>query len=640
MDNLTLSRNLKIEILKLLSIEEVKLFQNIDSVDFFEEILDLRSLPSNDSRYQNARGDFIQHFINNSDWTLEEVFLDRFNFINSDINFINLLNFVISSQVNSNEYEIKFFFYTLNSLLAKEKFEYIPKGYDENNLPIYKVGRLDSNKRFKDIPDNTIPFLMEDNNINQRFILKKSKWNDFGCENSFILYFKEASTTIKVGELKIISKEKFSSTSLINDTFYQLPADFCSLGQSFEYYKTLKNLFSTSFLSILKALNDSAFFVQIVEEFETTPYFTLSLIRFPQQEQLIRQAKYRLDNYDLSNLYSFNYIFKPTYLSDDTNLNINFKFNAKEPLANRIYALIGKNGVGKTQLISKLPLDIANNNQELFSPKKPLFSKIIAVSYSVFDKFPIPNNSSTFNYLYCGLRIKKDNNEYLLNSDELLNRFFSSISKIGKNNYFESWVEIIENFLSKESVDSWFFRNKTGKNLKFKKDAFLQDHSKFSSGQAIFVYIFTEILANIRYDSLILFDEPETHLHPNAISQLINSIHLLLDRFQSYCIIATHSPIIVQGILSQNVYVIRNESNILSIRHPSLETFGENLTRITDDIFGSRDTQSYFKSKLEQLVKAGYNYDQINSLLTSENTSLSLNASILLNNLVNHNDQH
>lgn len=68
--------------------------------------------------------------------------------------------------------------------------------------------------------------------------------------------------------------------------------------------------------------------------------------------------------------------------------------------------MIGNNGVGKTQLASKLPCDIANDNKNLFSGKVPLFSKIIAVSYSIFDKFSIPENSSKINYIYCGLRKK------------------------------------------------------------------------------------------------------------------------------------------------------------------------------------------------------------------------------------------
>ena len=91
----------------------------------------------------------------------------------------------------------------------------------------------------------------------------------------------------------------------------------------------------------------------------------------------------------------------------------------------------------------------------------------------------------------------------------------------------------------------------------------------------------TEIIANIRYDSLIIFDEPETHLHPNAISQLINSIHSLADQFKSYCIIAPHSPIIVQGILSKNIFVIKNENKVLLL----LEWLGEMLVTCLSLIF-------------------------------------------------------
>src|SRR5690606_17937531 len=153
---------------------------------------------------------------------------------------------------------------------------------------------------------------------------------------------------------------------------------------------------------------------------------------------------------------------------------------------------------------------------------------------------------------------------------------------------------------------------------------------------AIFIYILTEILANIRYDSLIIFDEPETHLHPNAISQLINSIHLLVKKFQSFCIIATHSPIIVQGILSKNVYVIRNENNILSAKHPAIETFGENLTKITEDIFGARETDSQFKKELEILIKKGYSTEEILELLRENNIPLSLNLTVLLKSMVSN----
>ena len=306
----------------------------------------------------------------------------------------------------------------------------------------------------------------------------------------------------------------------------------------------------------------------------------------------MRQARYIIDNYDLSNLYSFDYLYKPNYSENIDALKIPFNFTNKSIIPNRIYALIGENGVGKTQLISKLPLDLANQVFDIFTPRIPLFSKVIAVSYSIFDDFKIPESSSKINYVYCGLRQERNGEKYTLTKADLKERFFKSINKVQSSKRFDHWCEIVESFFSKNTVNQW-------KNWSESEDEHIlnvveinKSLDTFSSGQSIFVFILTEILANIRYDSLIIFDEPETHLHPNAISQLINSIHLLVKRFQSYCIIATHSPIIVQGILSKNVYVVRNENNVLSAKHPSIETFGENLTKITDDIFGARDTAS------------------------------------------------
>lgn len=350
----------------------------------------------------------------------------------------------------------------------------------------------------------------------------------------------------------------------------------------------------------------------------------------------MRQARYIVDNYDLSNLYTFEYTYNPSYSKNIESLQIPFNFNNNSILASRIYALIGENGVGKTQLVSKLPVDLANQVLDCFTPKIPLFSKVIAVSYSVFDDFITPKSSSKINYLYCGLRKEVNGQKLTLTKDELLVRFTHSIRKVQTTKRFDHWCEIVENFFSKHTIDQWKTWDESANQFELDINEFYKSLKTFSSGQAIFVYILTEILANIRYDSLIIFDEPETHLHPNAISQLINSIHLLVKRFQSYCIIATHSPIIVQGILSKNVYVIRNENNVLSAKHPSIETFGENLSKITDDIFGARDTPSHFQRELQNLIQRGYSYDQIIEILKSNNVPLSLNLTILLNSMMSN----
>lgn len=637
MKNFQLKRNIKLEILRLLAKQEIKIFKKIDPIVFFDEILDLKNLPSTDPRYKDARRDLIQHYINNNDWELDFILLERFNFIDSDEILIRLLNKVISPEVNETDDDIKFFYHTLNPILKNDLLEYRLKGIDDNSLSIFEIDELDEDNKFKDLADNKIPFVFS--NIkhahNSYFLLSPTTWDDYGNKNEFFLYYVTNNMRKDIGKLKIISKQSNSTTKEIVDSFYTLSNEFCSLGQTFDFYKNLKNIFQQNYLSILKGLNDIAFFPQICEEFENFSDFKNSIIRFDEQEQLLRQARYRIDNYDLSNLYSFEYNFKPMY-SDDEGLRIGFNFNDSSILPNRIYALIGNNGVGKTQLVSKLPFDIANGNFELFAPKIPLFSKVIAVSYSAFDKFVIPESSSKINYIYCGLRHSKGNSESILSESELNARFFLSIVKVQKNKRFDSWIEIIKNFFPKELVEVWVEWDPTLFEQRLNIVEINKALKTFSSGQAIFLYILTEILANIRYDSLIIFDEPETHLHPNAISQLINSIHLLVKKFQSFCIIATHSPIIVQGILSKNVYVIRNENNILNAKHPAIETFGENLTKITEDILGSRATDSQFKKELQILINKGYSFEEIIHLLRVNDIPLSLNLTVLLKSMVSN----
>ena len=198
----------------------------------------------------------------------------------------------------------------------------------------------------------------------------------------------------------------------------------------------------------------------------------------------------------------------------------------------------------------------------------------------------------------------------------------------------EEWKMILDNFLEKEIIEEFIVKDEEFV-LKVDLDGFGKVRKKLSSGQTILLYIITEIFANIRYDSLIIYDEPETHLHPNAISQLINTIYDLVNKFQSYCIIATHSPLIVQEILSKNVYVVEKQGKIASVRKIGKETFGENLTVLTEEIFGNRAIPKQYEIILSNLVDEGLNYDEIKGKLESDNMSLSLNAILYLKTLLN-----
>ncbi|MFY5506709.1 AAA family ATPase, partial [Acinetobacter baumannii] len=268
--NLQLPKNIKLEILKILAKQEGKLFRKIDEVSFFDLILDLRSLPSTDSRYSDARGDLNQHYVNNSDWELEYILIDRFNFINSDENFFKLLNLVISPIVNDSEDEIKFFYHTLNPILNNSSIEYRLRNINDAGLSIFEIDTLDNNNKFKDIVDNKIPFIVNNNSnqYNNFFVLSPTTWDDYGKKNEFVLYYYSNNQSLLIGKLKIISKKSKSTTKEIITNFFMLDSEYCSLGQSFSFYENLKNIFKQKYLSVLKALNDIAFFPQICEDFE------------------------------------------------------------------------------------------------------------------------------------------------------------------------------------------------------------------------------------------------------------------------------------------------------------------------------------------------------------------------------------
>lgn len=155
MKNLELPKNVKLEILRLLSQQEGKLFNKIDPVSFFDLLLDLRARRSTDARFTDAKGDLQQHYVNNNDWTLEEILLDKYNFINSDENFFKLLDLVISPTVNSTEEEVKFFYYSLNPILNSYSLEYRLKNINDDGISIFEIDALDSENR----KPPTIPLL-------------------------------------------------------------------------------------------------------------------------------------------------------------------------------------------------------------------------------------------------------------------------------------------------------------------------------------------------------------------------------------------------------------------------------------------------------------------------------------------------
>lgn len=159
-----------------------------------------------------------------------------------------------------------------------------------------------------------------------------------------------------------------------------------------------------------------------------------------------------------------------------------------------------------------------------------------------------------------------------------------------------------------------------------------------SSGESIYVYSLTEIMANIRFDTLLLFDEPEQHLHPHAITVLMKAICDVLEEFESYAIIATHSPLIVREMVSDNVYTLERIGNTLSVAKIGIECFGEDVSILSDVIFKNMSDEKKYEHFVESVAKeCHYNYAAIVDRLKGAHNKLGMNMRLLIRSVI---DKH
>ncbi len=559
-------------------------------VSFISEIWLLESMPSDDPRHSDAAGDFARHLILNDDWTLEYVLNERLKLATeSNETFVKFIDLLVSPKYQGHIDLIHSAVSFLTPLLSTDKVRFVLSGY-QNKLPVYKL--YPESSALKDMPmdvkkndikifcqgTRSFPSKKENHSKPSRFpsfVLVKDNWNDFGFRTLYYLfYYPDPENCIEIGAVKIMEKEA-ESTQLPSE-FTLLDERYCSVGLDKDYYQALVQNLGDNFISILLALRDAAFFPMIYEDFEDDDIFKKSLMRNDDTERLSRTISYSFSEGDEKLRYNFNYKFTPLF--DDSATEINFPFSANGDIPKKVIALIGKNGTGKTQLLTSLARNLSDRHSPYFLPKTPLFGKVLAVSYSVFDNFEIPKSNTSFNYKYCGL---KNDKGQLLDESELEIRFYDSIKKITRKKRVTKLYKVLENFIESEVLQELIKQDSSNKSeyLKFDLTDFPNIKKKLSSGQGLLLFIVVEILAELRYDSLILFDEPETHLHPNAITQLVSVIYDLVEQFDSFCLIATHSPLIIQSITSDLVYVTEKTNNCFTIRKISQESFGENLER-------------------------------------------------------------
>lgn len=473
-------------------------------------------------------------------------------------------------------------------------------------------------------------------------ILRRDGWDDFGFRTLFHAELRPAGgEALDLGLVKILKAgQTHGPTPFDRSRFSALDERYCSLGQDIEYYEKLAPLQPGVRAAYLKSIRDAATDPRIASAFENEEGWGTSLLRFGEAEHSLAAAKSLFDG-----TAPFRGVADFRHYSRELGVELRFPFDDSKELPGRCKVLIGYNGVGKTRLLA----EVARDTSKVAAAGGPLersdgstvFSAVIAVSYSAFDTFELPpwvpsgflndsddvSTTSRFGYTYCGLRRLVDGraSAELKSIGEIDAELASAFRSASRRNQ-EALVEALANL----DLDPSFGRVGLSLSEWVSLEALPPEKlAVLSAGQKIVLNIVAQLAAHLRSRSLVLLDEPETHLHPPLLAALLRGIQSLLDAFDSFAIVATHSPVVLQEVPAKDVQVIERFGGIVSASDPQLETFGAGLGELTHEAFGLDNSVADYRAVIRRLAEK-LSIDQLEALfplgLSSQARGLAIRA--------------
>jgi len=500
------------------------------------------------------------------------------------------------------------------------------------------------------------------------FHLVKDGWNDWF--KWYTLYSVRAiladNQIVDLGAVKIGRQGMTEETgsTVLPPVFEALDPTYFSLGQGENYYETLISLGDEIRTAYLSALRDCAFSLDIFDQNGAEPVLANSLLREIDMSR-VRERFYRLAHGQIAlSPYSFDYLFPPDPLALTPPPVLSFAVRPDSFPATNIHVLIGRNGVGKTrcfdflaraflrmpaddpqQAVGKLRNNVANPWGLDDIDDDPGFAGLVTVSFSAFDsKGPLGGASSGLKrYAYIGLVTHEapqsgaptpfPSGPRVKGGHELAHEFANSMLACREGVRRQRW----ENALRTLEADPLFAEANVSALADYQGPD-LEQHARalfrrMSSGHAVVLLSITRLVELVEEKSLVLIDEPESHLHPPLLSAFVRALSDLLINRNGVAIIATHSPVVLQEVPASCAWKLSRVGREARVDRPEHETFGENAGTLTREVFGLEVTQTGFHRLIEEQAQ-GRTYEQILALfggqLGAEGRALARALSIVL----------
>lgn len=480
-------------------------------------------------------------------------------------------------------------------------------------------------------------------------LLRRTGWDDwFQFETLHTLSFVDRDgVTHRLGEVKIGQVGLVGAKADVAAAgerrpelpaeFSRLPAKFFSLGQDDSFYESVSELGPDFRVAVLEGLRDIAYDENARRSALAEKVTTVSLLRSVTlkavEEQFARMA------HGGARLTPYSFTFLPGGAASKTRISFAVEPGSRPPT--NIHVIIGRNGVGKSTLLNNVARTMVQRSRAEEPAAGPWdqLSNIVSVSFSAFDEFkPMAQpqeRARGLTYHYVGLKkVSPREGEATTKDDRAINaemtrslklclvgarraRLRKALRLLESDPIFAEagLADILDNPPLNEQPSAGSGESDSDRDPWDDPvaDATAQFGAQFrnlSSGHKIVLLSISKLVETVEEKSLVLLDEPEGHLHPPLLSAFIRALSDLLTNRNGMAVIATHSPVVLQEVPRSCVWKLSRSGNELRVDRPRIETFGENVGILTDEVFGLEVTGTGFHGMLADAAMSSATYEE------------------------------
>ncbi|MCX5075458.1 ATP-binding protein [Streptomyces sp. NBC_00513] len=472
-------------------------------------------------------------------------------------------------------------------------------------------------------------------------VLVKDSWDDFGWRTMFRLLVVDNRGRHDIGNVKIASLDMEPDAETVvrlPSSFTTLSDGYFSVGQDDTYYERLNELAGSTSEAVLRGLQDMALDERVFAMAQHQEVTRVSLMRSLRAHTVEGQFRRMARGGARRASFDIGYI-SPAQDGGDR-LTLDFQVIPGQQPPSNIHVLTGRNGAGKSVLLQRLSRAVADPQADpeevgwIFEaeaergaeiPRTALdaiagrsFANLVRVSFSAFDTPPLlPEYPADFPTVYVGLcqPSVQGHTPQMKSQSRLKKEFAESLDVcLGTAELHERWTAALRTLsysgsgLLPEGWLSAYIRiNPTARRRTVARRLF----NSLSSGHKVVLLTMTRLVENVGERTLVLIDEPETHLHPPMLAAFVRALSDLLTDRNGLAIVATHSPVVLQEVPSDCVWKLLRHGDQFTAHRPTIETFGENVGVLTHEVFGLEVTDTGFHRDLSRTVNDGLSYQEI-----------------------------